>query len=63
MNINEQPKAVDIRILFLEAQARSDKEKTNITDYFYQVLKQLSDLQEENKQLKQRIVELSQPKA
>jgi hypothetical protein len=53
-----EPIKTDIRLLFLEALARIDKERANITDYWYSAVKRIDDLEKENQALKQRITEL-----
>jgi hypothetical protein len=53
-----EPMKTDIRLLFLEALARIDKERANITDYWYSAVKRIDDLEKENQALKQRITEL-----
>ena len=53
-----EPMKTDIRLLFLEALARIDKERSNITDYWYSAVKRIDDLEKENQALKQRITEL-----
>jgi hypothetical protein len=53
-----EPVKTDIRLLFLEAVARIDKEKSNLIDYWYTLYTKINDLEKENQALKQRITEL-----
>ena len=51
---------IDIRISFLEAMARVDKEKTNLIDYWYSLYNKASEIEQENIRLKNRTLELEQ---